>query len=159
MSNSDDQPLLKRSPIPLEDCGMALAATVIGDRWSLLILRALLYGVRRFDDLKADLNISSATLTQRLAKLDEVDLITDRPYRDGTARTRKEYVLTEQGAALRTVLFAMMRWADVHLSDKPSSLTAVSKTSGETLAIAFVDSSGQAVEESDIDMQVREKPA
>ena len=159
MSNSDNQPLLKRSPIPMEDCGMALAATVIGDRWSLLILRALLYGVRRFDDLKADLNISSATLTQRLAKLDEVGLITARPYRDGNARTRKEYVLTAQGAALRTVLFTMMRWADVHLSDKPSSLTAVSKSSGETLDVAFVDPGGRVVEDSDIEMQVRALPA
>ncbi|MEM1230972.1 MAG: helix-turn-helix domain-containing protein [Pseudomonadota bacterium] len=158
MSNPDWSPMdppLKKSPIPLDECGMALAAAVIGDRWTLLILRAALYGVRRFDDLRADLKISSATLATRLTRLADAGLLKAQPYRDGNARTRKEYILTEHGAALQPVLFAMMQWADARLADRPSALIAVSARTGEPLDLAYVDRRGRAVAEADVRMEIR----
>lgn len=125
---------------------MAHAAALLGDRWSLLILREAFYGVTRFDDLKADLGISSATLTTRLADLSEAGLIAAQHYRDAKARARKEYLLTPRGRALAPVLLLMMVWADEHLDKEPSPLEIVARDTGAVLRLALVDPDNNIVE-------------
>lgn len=147
MSKSDSTPhRVTKAPIPMDLCGMAHAATLLGDRWSLLILRAAFYGVTRFDDLRADLGISSATLTTRLADLMEAGLIAAQPYREAKARARKEYRLTPRGRALAPVLLLMMAWADEHLDKQPSPLKIVARDSGAVLRLALVDPDNNIVE-------------
>ncbi|WP_127104078.1 winged helix-turn-helix transcriptional regulator [Pararhodobacter zhoushanensis] len=127
----------RRAPVPVERCGAARALDVIGDRWTLLILREAFYGVTRFDDMRADMGIPRSVLTQRLARLVEHGLLTRVPYRDEGARARSGYALTAQGRALAPVILALMRWGDAHLAPDGPAL-AVTDRAGRPLKVALV---------------------
>lgn len=122
---------------------MARASELLGDRWVLLILREAFYGVRRFEDVRADIDAPRAVLSQRLARLVEAGLLDKRPYRDPGDRQRFEYVLTDKGKALGHVLIALMEWGDAHLRDDPKPLDFVDETSGKPLHIALVTPDGE----------------
>ena len=93
---------------------MARTAEVVGDGWTVLVLRDLFNGVRRFDDLAAHLGIARNVLTRRLAALVEEGIVERVPYREPGARERHEYRLTAAGRDLRPVLLAMLAWGDAH---------------------------------------------
>ncbi len=95
-------------------CSVARTVDVLGDRWTLLVLRDIFNGVRRFDDLGRHLRIARDVLTKRLARLVEEGVLTRVPYREPGARTRYEYRLTPAGYDLRPVLLALMAWGDTH---------------------------------------------
>lgn len=125
---------------------MAEAAKLLGDSWMLLILREVFYGVTRFDDLKRELAISSATLSNRTARLVKIGLICKRAYRSGNDRTRQEYALTEMGRNFGPVLLTMMNWADSNLARDSSPLDLVDPHTGKTLRIALVDRDGRVTD-------------
>ena len=77
-----DVPLVRRSPVAARHCNLARSFELIGDRWTLLILRSALYGVRRFDDLQADLDIPRSVLSNRLAGLVETGIMERKEYRE-----------------------------------------------------------------------------
>ncbi|WP_222871277.1 winged helix-turn-helix transcriptional regulator, partial [Nonomuraea sp. PA05] len=91
-------------------CSIAQAASVIGDWWSLLIVREVTRGHRRFDDLLRELGISRKVLTERLKHLVEHGVLRRRAYQERPVR--HEYVLTETGWALAPTLVSMQDWAD-----------------------------------------------
>lgn len=91
-------------------CTVARALEVIGDRWTVLVLRDAFYGVRRFGDFVADLDIARNVLTDRLAKLVEAGVMEKVPY--GTRPPRYEYRLTRKGRDLLPVLLTLWRWGD-----------------------------------------------
>jgi DNA-binding HxlR family transcriptional regulator len=93
-------------------CSIARALEVVGERWSLLILRSVLLGVRRFDDLQAELGITRSVLTARLHRLVDEGVLARARYQDRPARY--EYVPTEKGVELWPVLTHLMRWGDAH---------------------------------------------
>jgi DNA-binding HxlR family transcriptional regulator len=95
-----------------QDCSLARALEVVGERWTLLVLRDCLLGVRRFSDLLAHLEISRAVLAARLADLVDAGLLERREYRPG----RDEYRVTEAGADLWPAVHALMRWGEQHRS-------------------------------------------
>lgn len=99
-----------------ETCSIARTLTLIGDRWTLLILRDLSNGVRRFDDLVTHLGIARNVLSRRLAALADGGLVTRTAYRIDGARERQEYRLTHAGRDLVPILLAVMAWGDRHLS-------------------------------------------
>ena len=106
------------------DCSVARTLDVIGDKWSLLILRDAFYGVRRFDDFQSDLGIARNVLTDRLQKLVATGVFERRPYEERPPRF--EYRLTEKGKALLPVLLAMIAWGDHWTGDSdipPVTLT------------------------------------
>ena len=92
------------------DCSVANALDVIGDRWSLLILRDAFLGVRRFDHWQRDLGIARNILAQRLDRLVEAEVLETRRYQDNPPRD--EYVLTAKGKDLLDVLLTLWRWGD-----------------------------------------------
>lgn len=94
-------------------CSIARTWGVIGEPWSALIVRDIWVGIRRFDQLQADLGISRKVLTERLNHLVECDVLERRPY---GARPRFEYHLTQKGTELLDVLMSMVRWGDHWLS-------------------------------------------
>lgn len=97
-------------------CPIASALDLVGDRWSLLIVRDLLAGKRRFARfLDSAEGITTNILSDRLARLEEAGLIERRPY--GAGRSRFDYLLTAKGAALLPVLQEIARWGQVHLPD------------------------------------------
>ena len=100
-----------------QDCAIARALEVIGERWTLLIVRDALYGVRRFSDFHAHLDVPKAVLSERLTSLVEHGIMERRPDPDHAGR--KLYQLTTAGRDLWPVLHAMLVWADDH--DFPNS--------------------------------------
>lgn len=100
------------TPVSFEamDCSIARTLDMIGDRWSLLIIRDAVYGVRRFDDFQRDLGVARNILADRLEKLVEKGVLERRQYEERPPRF--EYRLTEPGRDLVGVLLAMMRWGD-----------------------------------------------
>ncbi|MCL4160239.1 UNVERIFIED_CONTAM: hypothetical protein GTU68_043840 [Idotea baltica] len=91
-------------------CSIEAAVDVIGDRWSLLILRNAFRGVRRFSEIQDDLGIAKNLLASRLRRLVEVGVLSKVPYQEHPVRY--EYRLTPKGADLSATLIALMRWGD-----------------------------------------------
>jgi DNA-binding HxlR family transcriptional regulator len=96
-------------------CSIAAALQLIGDRWSLLILRDAFRGVHRFDDLATDLGIARNLLADRLQKLVDHGILVKQPYQDRPVRY--EYRLSAKGIDLSPALVALMRWGDKHVLD------------------------------------------
>ncbi|MET0467965.1 MAG: helix-turn-helix domain-containing protein [Aeromicrobium sp.] len=97
-------------------CSIARTAQILGDRWTVLVVRDLFNGVRRFDALQDHLGIARDVLTRRLALLVAEGLVERRPIRLEGERARHEYVLSAAGRDLRTVLVAILDWGDAHRS-------------------------------------------
>jgi DNA-binding HxlR family transcriptional regulator len=95
-----------------DSCAIARTLAVVGERWTLLILRDLFFGVRRFTDLQRHLDIPRAVLSARIASLVEDGLVERRPYRPG----RDELLLTGQGVELWPAIHALMQWGEHHHS-------------------------------------------
>jgi DNA-binding HxlR family transcriptional regulator len=95
-----------------QDCSMAKALEVIGERWTLLIVRDAFYGVRRFSDFIAHLDIPRAVLTARLAALVNDGVLERAP---GPGK-RDEYALTDKGKRLWPILRSLMNWGDAYYS-------------------------------------------
>ncbi|MBX3483240.1 helix-turn-helix domain-containing protein [Phenylobacterium sp.] len=95
-----------------QDCSVARTVAVIGDRWTLMILRDLFLGVRRFEDFERRLGISRSIIAERLKTLVDEGVLRREAYQDRPVR--HEYRLTEKGLALHPVIMAIVRWGDVH---------------------------------------------
>jgi DNA-binding HxlR family transcriptional regulator len=100
-----------------DTCTIQRAVETIGDRWSLLVLRELFSGIRRFDQLTVRTAIPRQVLTDRLARLTESGIVRREPYREPGQRQRYEYRLTEKGLDLYPVLMALAAWGDRYLAD------------------------------------------
>jgi DNA-binding HxlR family transcriptional regulator len=98
-------------------CSVARALAVIGDRWTLLIIRDVALGRRRFDELSESLGIATNVLTDRLSRL-VADGVLER-VRYSERPERFEYRLTKKGEDLRVPLIALMQWGDRYESEKP----------------------------------------
>ncbi|MCX2929466.1 helix-turn-helix domain-containing protein [Mycobacterium sp. CVI_P3] len=95
---------------PGQDCSIARSLEVVGERWTLLILRDAFHGLTRFDEFQRSLGVASNILSVRLNKLVDLGILqTDDT--DAVGR-RRGYHLTEKGAALNGVLIEMMQWGD-----------------------------------------------
>ncbi|GAA2784122.1 winged helix-turn-helix transcriptional regulator [Kitasatospora sp. CM 4170] len=102
--------MLRDVPERDASCAIAQSAAVIGDWWSILIVRETARGRLRFDELQQELSISRKVLTERLGHLTEAGVLERVPYQSGPVRY--EYRLTDSGRALLPVLVAMQDWAD-----------------------------------------------
>ncbi|HEY3590600.1 MAG TPA: helix-turn-helix domain-containing protein [Buttiauxella sp.] len=106
---------MKRKSLEGSTCSVARTLDIIGDWWSLLIVRDALNGLTRFGEFQKSLGIAKNMLTQRLKQLVEQGILTVRPATDGSAWN--EYVLTEKGRALQVVLVALSQWGSDYLFD------------------------------------------
>jgi DNA-binding HxlR family transcriptional regulator len=95
-----------------QDCALARALGVIGERWTLLVVRDAFYGVRRFNDFHAHLDIPRAVLADRLAGLVDDGVLERRP--DPEHAGRHLYELTATGRDLWPALYALLAWGDRH---------------------------------------------
>ena len=95
-------------------CAAAAALDVVGERWSLVVVRELLYGVRRFDAIARATGAPRNILASRLRRLEEAGVLERRPYMQRPERF--EYVLTPAGEDLAPVLLALQAWGDRHLA-------------------------------------------
>ena len=96
------------------NCSIARALDVLGESWSLLILRDVLSGLRRFDQLETSLGIATNVLAARLKRLCSLGLLERRVYRQRPVRY--EYLATERARDLGPVLIALLQWGDKYLA-------------------------------------------
>lgn len=101
---------MTRTSLDHHNCSFARTVDIIGDRWSLMILRDAFFGVRRFSQFKHRLGITQAVLSARLTHLVDAELLVRQAV--GDDGTREEYHLTDKGRALFPAVVALMQWGD-----------------------------------------------
>jgi DNA-binding HxlR family transcriptional regulator len=120
-------------------CSIAGALEAVGDRWAVLILRDLMFGLSRYEDLRRSTGVTHATLSDRLKHLEEKDLICRRRYQ--TSPERYEYVLTRKGRDTILLAHALLqigdKWAVAGKRGPP--LQFVDRKSGRAVKLALVD--------------------
>ncbi|MDC9700845.1 MAG: helix-turn-helix domain-containing protein [Alphaproteobacteria bacterium] len=132
------------------ECALAQAIKLIGDKWTLLILREALYGVCRFSQMQKDTGMPRTVLSNRLNCLLTQGLMTKVPYRDPGKRTRYEYKLTSRGSKLIISFSALMEWGEqMQPDDNRPRINLYHACSGERVRVSFVTESGQSVNPRD----------
>ncbi|MCS6566387.1 winged helix-turn-helix transcriptional regulator [Curtobacterium poinsettiae] len=122
-----------------ERCPIARSLDVLGEKWTLMIVRDALGGSTRFSQFRQSLGIPREVLTARLASLVDGGVLERTTYKPEGARAREEYVLTGAGRDLSLVLLALGGWADRHRpSERTSDLRFVDAESGEAVEAAAV---------------------
>jgi len=116
-------------------CSIARALEIVGERWTLLIVRDALLGVRRFDGFQRSLGIARNVLSDRLGRLVEAGVLVRVPTTERADRF--EYRLTEQGRGLAVALTALREWGDRYLADEPPLLLR-RRSDGHPVVTAFV---------------------
>ena len=96
----------------LEACGLKRALDVLGEKWTLLVLREAVYGLRRFDDFARALGCGRGVLSARLKTLIEAGVLAQKDYVEPGRRTRSEYHLTAKGRDLYPAILALSQWSD-----------------------------------------------
>jgi DNA-binding HxlR family transcriptional regulator len=100
-----------------ENCTVQRTLDLVGEKWTLLIVRDAFHGVRRFDDFHRHVGLSEAVLADRLRKLLSAGILRTVPYREEGSRTRREYRLTRKGRDLWPVLVALRQWGETYVAD------------------------------------------
>ena len=131
-------------------CSVARTLSVIGDRWTLLVLRDAFLRTRRFEDFQRQLGVTRHLLAGRLRKLVEAGILERVRYQEKPARY--EYRLTEKGRDLYPVIVALLRWGDRWMSDESGPpLTLVHKACGHAMHPTLVcPDCGEAVGARDV---------
>jgi DNA-binding HxlR family transcriptional regulator len=136
-------------PIPGRDqrCSIARSYEVLGQKWSLLIVREAFWGRTRFAEFRERLGVAPDVLTDRLGRLVDGGVLERRPYREDGERERAEYVLTDAGRALVPVMAAISAWGDEFLPSGfgPAALYTDRET-GAPARLAFLNDAGVEVD-------------
>jgi DNA-binding HxlR family transcriptional regulator len=131
-----------------QDCSVARALELVGERWTLLVVRDAFLGRRRFEEFQESLGIARNVLADRLAKLVEHGIFERVPYQERPERF--EYRLTDRGRDLRLTLAALMQWGDEYLSPTPPRRLR-RRSDGTPVRVALVDADGVPVEPRDVE--------
>ncbi|PDO88316.1 helix-turn-helix domain-containing protein [Kosakonia pseudosacchari] len=141
---------MKRTRFEETFCPVARSLNIIGDWWSLLIVRDALAGVTRFGEFQKNLGIAKNMLTARLKLLVDEGILRTQPASDGSAW--QEYVLTEKGRALQTVLVALSQWGQEWLFEQgePASVLVDSHTQRPLQKLALRAEDGRELLPEDV---------
>jgi len=108
---------MERTNYAASNCSIARTLEVVGEKWTLLILRESFYGATRFEQFHRVLQCPRNLLSERLALLVEEGILERSEYREPGARARMEYRLTDTGRELMHILLALQQWGDRHKAD------------------------------------------
>jgi DNA-binding HxlR family transcriptional regulator len=139
---------VKLKPFDNMNCALAQTLDIIGERWTLLILRDAFFGTRRFDEFQQNLGIARNILTARLKRLVDEGILEKRPLDAG----RHEYLLTPQGLDLQPVLLSMTHWGDRYKPNpKGRRMIFIERANGQPIAeMSARSADGRALEPRDI---------
>lgn len=140
----------------VDNCTVARAMAILGERWALVVLREVVNGVRRFEDMREHADIPRQVLTNRLATLVHEGILRRVPYQEPGERMRHEYRLTEKGFDLYPVLIAVGQWGDRYLADPEGS--PVEMTHRDCGAVVGVHMRCEAGHELDEPREVAPRP-
>ena len=134
------------------DCSVAQCLEVVGEWWSMLIIRDAFLGVTRFEDFQRRLGISRNILQQRLTKLVDHGVLVRRPYSDHPPRD--DYKLSAKGRDLWPILTAMRQWGDTYAAPSGPPVVLVHTSCGhETTAVFVCDQCGERLELHDCEVK------
>lgn len=125
--------MAQRTSLSDADCAIAQALDVVGDWWTLLIVRDTARGVHRFDALQQELGVSRKVLTERLRMLTDAGVLVRQPYQDRPVR--HEYRLTPRGRALLPVLIALQDWGDAWVLGEGETMATTAQDSREAARV------------------------
>ncbi len=133
--------------LPDDPCSIARTLGVLGERWTLLILREAIDGTTRFAEFRDALGIASDVLTERLTTLVAYGVMTREPYRDPGHRVRHAYKLTPAGRDLHVALGALQLWGDRHLPrDDGPTIERRARATGRPVHVGFIDDRGREID-------------
>jgi DNA-binding HxlR family transcriptional regulator len=133
-------------------CSVGRSATILGDWWTLLILREALLGTTRFADFQRNLHVAPDVLTDRLSTLVEYGVMTKDSYQEPGQRSRPAYHLTPAGRELHVIVGAYQQWGDKHLPrPEGPTMTRRAKRTDRPVHVAFIDDLGYEVPADDVD--------
>ena len=146
---------MKRTRLEESPCPVARSLDIIGDWWSLLIVRDALRGIRRFGEFQKSLGIAKNMLATRLKQLVDEGILTLQPASDGSAW--QEYVLTDKGRALQTVLVALSQWGNAHLFAEGETGTVLvdSKNRKPLKKLVMVAQDGRVLGDGEVEVKVK----
>ncbi|MDT5327642.1 MAG: hypothetical protein QOF25_4794 [Mycobacterium sp.] len=128
-------------------CAIERSLAVVGDRWSMLILRDALAGITRFAEFQAQLGVATNVLAARLDKLVAAGVLRRQAYKDPGERARPEYRLTAAGFDLCVVLGALQQWGDTYMPLPGGPVTArCERNTGRPVSVSFIDESGSPID-------------
>jgi len=131
-------------------CPIAHALDVLGEKWTLLILREALAGKTRFAEFR-EIGLPREVLSQRLVRLQEHGILVKRPYKQAGARVRDEYVLTDRGRTVTVVLAALYAFGRRHRPDLPlRTAEFADRVSGNALTLELRDADGRISDSADL---------
>jgi DNA-binding HxlR family transcriptional regulator len=147
---------MKWNDLHKESCPVARGLSVVGDRWTMLVLRDCFLGVRRFDQMQERLGITRHVLSDRLRKLETAGVLRRELYQ--RRPQRYEYRLTERGKALYPMLVSLIDWANAHVPpDGEPSVKLLSRETGDPIAPVLVDANtGKNISHRDVKAVVAE---
>ncbi len=99
------------------NCSIARTLEVVGEKWTILILREVWYGSSRFGDFERILGCPRNLLAERLRKLVEQGILSTESYREPGTRSRHQYVITPKGLDLLPAVLGLMQWGDRYRAD------------------------------------------
>jgi DNA-binding HxlR family transcriptional regulator len=144
---------MKWRDLPDQACSVARSVAVIGDRWTLMILRDCFLGVRRFEDFERRLGISRSIIAERLKHLVEEGILRREAYQ--ARPLRHEYRLTDKGLALHPVMMAIVHWGDAHYAGEagPPLLHRHKTCSCDFAPVMTCSACGEPVAARDVDVR------
>jgi DNA-binding HxlR family transcriptional regulator len=131
-----------------QNCSIARALEIVGERWTLLIVRDAFLGIRRFQEFQDSLGIARNVLTDRLNRLVDEGILERRRYSERPERF--EYHLTPKGRDLHIALAGLRQWGDKHVSDKPPRL-AQRKADHHPVIAAFVPEGADVLRSDEVE--------
>ncbi|CAN5199905.1 helix-turn-helix domain-containing protein [soil metagenome] len=130
-------PAMERADLKSLACPIARSLGVVGECWSILIIRDALKGLRRFDEFQSHLGIASNMLTRRLKALVEVGVLERHRYQERPARY--EYRPTQAAYDFQPVIFALLAWGNRHLAPDGESVIVIDSQTGHAVTPVMID--------------------
>jgi DNA-binding HxlR family transcriptional regulator len=128
--------MTRREWLPNDVCSVAQTLEIIGERWTMLVLREVFLGTRRFDDFQHNIGCARNILSDRLQKLVANGILERRPYQDRPRRF--EYRLTDKGLDLYPTLVTLMKWGDRYLAERGPAIVLEHQTCGHEMTPELV---------------------
>lgn len=147
---------MKWNDLHKDACPVARGLSVVGDRWTMLVLRDCFLGIRRFEQVQERLGITRHVLTDRLRKLEAAGVLRRDAYQQRPLR--HEYRLTDRGKALYPLLVTLIDWANTHVPPNGEpSVSLLSRETGDPIAPVLIDrNTGQEITHRTVNASVSE---
>ena len=135
-------------------CPIGASLEILGEKWTLLIIRDLFRGKQRFNDLEQSVGCPRSLLSTRLKKLQQVGIIVAEPYQEPGQRARTAYHLSPSGQALLPILGALQEWALTHLpADTTPTMTAINTTCASPARVGLTCAAGHVVDPAEVSIR------